>query len=351
MKDKITSLAGNIERLRNSVLTEEATKHSFVMPFLQALGYDVFDPMEVIPEFTADIRSKKGEKVDYVILQNGKPIILIEVKSHTENLNNHTKQLERYFPHTNAKFGILTNGVEYRFFSDLEKENILDGAPFLIVNMLNLKERDFKELEKFTKEKLDPDNVLSLASKKKYVNGIKEIFQSEINDPSNDFAKFFASQLFDGKRITQPVIDEFKKHISSSFKEIIHDTALESINSIKSELNTKNQTEEETENDNEEENDIVTTDEELTGFFIVKSIVCKEVSLDRIYARDTKSYFGVLLDDNNRKWICRLHFNTKQKYIGLHEVDKEEAKYKIDRIEDIYKYEEKITQIVKRIDS
>jgi hypothetical protein len=350
MREKFLVLSNNIVRLRDSVTTEEATKHSFVMPFLQTLGYDVFDPTLVVPEFTADIRSKKGEKVDYAILQNNEPIILIEVKTHTENLNNHTKQIERYFPHTNAKFGILTNGIEYRFFSDLEKENVLDTTPFLIVDMLNLKERDFLELEKFTKDKLDFNNILSLASRKKYINGIKEIFEKEIQNPSNDFAKFFASHLLDGKRLTQPILDDFKKHISSSFKEIIHDIALESINTIKSALNTKNDISSEDEGETPED-EIITTDEEVTGFFIIKSIVCKEIALDRIFARDTKSYFGVLLDDNNRKWVCRLHFNTKQKYIGLHENDKEETKYKVDKIEDIYLYESKIKEIVKRLNS
>ena len=349
MVDKLNTLATNISKLRDSVLTEEATKHSFVMPFLQILGYDVFDPTIVVPEFTADIRSKKGEKVDYAILQNNEPIILIEVKTHTENLNNHTKQIERYFPHTSAKFGILTNGIEYRFFSDLEKENILDSTPFLIIDLLNLKERDFKELEKFSQGILDPNNILSLASRKKHINGIKDIFENEIKNPSDEFTKFFASQLIDGKRITQPILAEFKKHITTSFKEIIHDIALESINTIKSELTTKNKTEDD--NENEQESEIITTDDELTGFFIVKSILGKNVSLDRLHARDTKSYFGILLDDNNRKWICRLHFNTKQKYFGIHEVEKEETKYKIEKIEDIYQFEDKLNETLKRLNS
>jgi len=226
----------------------------------------------------------------------------------------------------------------------------LDAAPFLIVDMRNLKERDCIELDKFTKDKLDFNNILSLASRKKYINGIKEIFEKEIQNPSNDFAKFFAAHLFEGKRLTQPILDDFKKHISSSFKEIIHDIALESINTIKSALNTKNAISIEGE-DETPEDEIITTDEEVTGFFIIKSIVCKEIPLDRIFARDTKSYFGILLDDNNRKWVCRLHFNTKQKYIGLHENDKEETKYKIDKVEDIYLYEFKIKEIIKRLNS
>ena len=109
-----------VEKIRNTpkenIQTEEATKMAFIAPFLNLLGYDVFNPSIVVPEFVADVGSKKGEKVDYAIMDNGKPLILIEAKSVHENLDNHNNQLVRYFTVTDAKFGILTNGIEYRFF-------------------------------------------------------------------------------------------------------------------------------------------------------------------------------------------------------------------------------------------
>ena len=345
---KVKELAKRIETLRNSVQTEEATKHSFVMPFISLLGYDVFNPNVVIPEFTADIGKKKGEKVDYAIIQDNKPLILIEVKTHTENLDNHDKQLERYFTVTESKFGILTNGIEYRFYSDLEKPNKMDAKPFLVVNLLNMKDRDIKELERFSNENIDIEKILNMANKQKYIVQIKKIFKQESLDPSDEFARFFASHSTD-RRLIQPVIEEFKSYIKVAFSEIVNDMVQDKINSLNSQLSVEigNKVDNETENNDD---GIVTTQEEMEGFYIVKSILAEKISLSRIIARDTKSYFGILLDDNNRKWICRLRFNTSQKYISLHEAEKEEIKYPIEKLEDIYSFREKLILIIERLE-
>lgn len=347
----VKSLSQKIQSLRDSVVTEEATKHSFVMPFIGLLGYDVFDPTIVIPEFTADIGKKKGEKVDYAILQNGHPLILIEVKTHTENLDKHATQLERYFTVTDSKFAILTNGIEYRFYSDLEKINKMDAKPFLIINLLDLKDRELKELEKFTKENLDIDKILAMANKQKYITMIKKIFKDEVINPSDDLSRFFASQLADNKRLTQNVVDEFKSYIKVAFADIVNDMAQDKINSLKTKLSVEINDETDDENTQSKDDGIVTTEEEIEGYFIVKSILAEIVSLSRVVGRDTKSYFGILLDDNNRKWICRLRFNTSQKYLSLHEIEKEDTKYPIDKLEDIYNYKDTLKMIVNRLNT
>lgn len=350
-KDKVDELSKRIESLRNSVLTEEATKHSFVMPFISLLGYDIFNPMVVVPEFTADIGKKKGEKVDYAIIQDDKPLILIEVKHHIENLDKHSSQLERYYTVTESKFGIITNGIEYRFFSDMDKQNKMDTKPFLVINLLDLKDREIKELERFTKENLDVDKILTMANKQKYITQIKQLFKKETIEPSDELAKFFANKITD-KIKTQTVIDEFKGYIKTAFADIVNDMAQDKINSLKSQLNVEINSNSVINNEDDliENDGIITTEEEIEGFFIVKSILGEITSLSRIVGRDTKSYFGILLDDNNRKWICRLRFNTSQKYISLHETDKEDIKYPIEKLEDIYSYKEKLKTIVERLD-
>lgn len=349
LSDNLKKLAQRITDLKDNVLTEEATKHSFIMPFIAALGYDIFDPTVVVPEFTADISKKKNEKVDYAIMYNNQPLILIEAKSHTENLNEHATQLERYFTVTESRFAILTNGIEYRFFTDLEKPNKMDSVPFLIFNMLNLKDRDIKELEKFKSSTFDIDKILTSAENKKYVSAIKNIFKEEVKEPSEDFIRIFATKLA-AKPLRQNIMEEFKTYVKTAFSEIISDMAQDKINSLKTKLNVEisNEQEEEPIEDN---NGIETTEDELQGFFIIKSILAEELSLNRIFARDTKSYFGILLDDNNRKWICRLLFNTKQKYLALHIEDKKEEKFAIEKIEDIYKYKNEILNIVKRLEA
>ncbi len=346
--EKAEQLSKRIHSLKNNVLTEEATKHSFVMPFISLLGYDVFDPTVVVPEFTADISKKKNEKVDYAIMQDNKPIILIEVKTHNENLDNHATQLERYFSVTDTKFAILTNGLEYRFYSDLERINRMDKKPFLIIDMNSPKERNLKKLFIFTKDKLDIDRIINMASSQKYIMQIKKIFKDETIDPSDEFARLFASRITD-KRLTQNVIDDFKMHIKSSFSDIVNDMAQDKINSLKTKLTVEiDENKDSIDNDGEKDSGIITTENELEGFFIIKSILAEIVELHRVVARDTKSYFGVLLDDNNRKWICRLHFNNKQKYLGLHIEDKKEKKIMIEKVEDLYQHKETIQKILKR---
>jgi hypothetical protein len=349
----IQNIVTRIESLKDKVVTEEATKTSFILPMLGALGYDIFDPTVVVPEFTADIGKKKGEKVDYAIMRENKPLVLIEAKPHTEALDRHKTQLERYFTVTDSKFAILTNGIEYRFYSDLEKPNVMDESPFLIINMLKLKERDVKQLEKFSNTNLDVENILNMAGNKKYVNGIKDIFKKETIEPSDELSRFFASRMTT-KTLRQNVLDEFKVYIKQAFSEVVHDMVSDSINSLKTFVEKNAQQDasisDTSDTDELKENEIETTSEELEGFFIVKSILAENFPLNRIYARDTKSYFGILLDDNNRKWICRLHFNAKtSKYIGIHLSEKEETRFLLENVEDIYKYKTQLVETVKRL--
>lgn len=347
--EKIKELSQRVSSLKDNVLTEEATKHSFIMPFISALGYDIFNPTVVIPEFTADISKKKNEKVDYAIMYNNQPLILIEAKSHTENLDIHATQLERYFTVTECRFAILTNGIEYRFFTDLEKPNKMDTTPFFTFNILNIKDRDLKELEKFISSNLDIDKILASAENKKYVSAIKNIFKEEVKNPSEDFVRLFASRLTD-KPLRQNIIDEFKAYVKTAFSEIVTDMAQDKINSLKSKLTVEIDGNNEEAEKTEEDNGIITTEEEIQGFFIVKSILAEKIDLDRIAARDTKSYFGILLDDNNRKWIARLYFNTKQKYLSLHIEDKQEEKYPIEKLQDIYNFKDKLINVIDRLE-
>lgn len=346
--EDLQRLSARISSIKDSVQTEEATKHSFVMPFFQILGYDIFDPNVIVPEFTADVGIKKGEKVDYAIMYEGKPLIIVEVKKHTEVLNKHSSQLYRYFGVTDAKFALLTNGIEYRFYSDINKENRLDDNPFLIVNLDELNKRDVKALERFTKSDLNISSILEMANKQRRILEIKKIFEEETAKPSDDLARMFACRILpQGTRITGSVLEDFKSYTKTALSEIVTDLASKKINSVRAGL-TANITDEDEESSNDEAK-IVTTQDELQGFFIIKSILGEYVELDKIYARDTQSYFGVLFDDNNRKWMARLHFNTAKKYIGIHEIEKQETRYPLEKLEDIYKFRDKLIATLKRV--
>ena len=161
--DVIKQFSERILSLKDTITTEESTKMSLVVPLFQLLGYDVFNPNEFCPEYIADVGIKKGEKVDYAILENGQPNILVECKSCSEQLDKHSSQLFRYFGTSPAKFGILTNGIIYRFYTDLEESNKMDLVPFLEIDMTNLKDSSINELKKFCKDNFDKDKIFSTA--------------------------------------------------------------------------------------------------------------------------------------------------------------------------------------------
>jgi predicted type IV restriction endonuclease len=200
--DRIRELATRIPKQLEYIQTEEATKNALVMPFIGVLGYNVFDPTEVTPELNADVGIKKGEKVDYAILKDGKPIILFECKWHKTNLDNiHPTQLYRYryFSVTECRIAVLTNGIVYRFFSDLEEPNKLDQKPFLEFNMLDVQESLVAELKKLSKDAFNLEEMISSAADLKYTREIKRILTSELNSPSDKLVHFFGTQVTTGK--------------------------------------------------------------------------------------------------------------------------------------------------------
>ena len=183
----LKTLAIKINQLKHQIETEESTKHAFVLPFINLLGYDTFNPTEVVPEFTADLGLIKGEKVDYAILQNEEPVMIIECKNWVENLDLHNSQLARYFHVTNTRFALLTNGIEYRFYTDLEESNIMDTKPFLEFDVTKLKESMLPEIAKFHKSNFDIDSIVDNASNLKYLKEIKKLINEELQEPSYDF--------------------------------------------------------------------------------------------------------------------------------------------------------------------
>ncbi|WP_420630805.1 type I restriction endonuclease [Candidatus Leptofilum sp.] len=352
--DRIQQLPNRIPKQLDHIQTEEATKNALIMPFISALGYDVFNPAEVTPELNADIGVKKGEKVDYAILFEGKPIILIECKHYTTSLaKTHKSQLYRYFSATGARFGLLTNGIKYEFYSDLDEKNKMDDKPFLVFDILNFNERHINELKKFTKSSFDLDNIISSASDLKYTRAIRQLVTQEMTDPSEDFVRFFASQVYPG-RLTQQVREQFaditKKAISQYINERIN-RRLESALAEEQKPIEQDESEESTEEIIEEKPQIETTEEEMEGFYIVKSILRDEVDPNRVVMRDVKSYCGILLDDNNRQPICRLRFNKAQLYLGLINEDKSEERVLINNLDEIYQYAERIKATVHFYDS
>lgn len=349
--DDLRQFARKIETLSPHIKTEEASKTSLILPFIQLLGYDIFDPTEVVPEFTADVGTKKGEKVDYAILRGGQPAILVEAKSIDDPLMSHESQLFRYFTTTPAKFAILTNGVRYKFYSDLEEPNKMDETPFLEIDLLDLKEPLVAELKKFHKESFDPEALFSAAANLKYVTQIQATIGREINDPSPDFCRFFLREIKAGKVIRQSVLDRFRPLVKKALSQFITNTLNDLLKSAiaNSSESSPSQTEQPAPTPQEEEKErIVTTAEELEGFFIIKSLLRDVISPKRITYRDNLRCFTVFLDGSDRKWICRLYFNGPKKCLATALENKSENRIPIDDVEDIFKHEAELKTAAQR---
>ena len=346
--ERLNALSNKIKQQLDVINTEEATKTAFVMPFIHnVLGYDVFDPSEVTPEFVCDVGTKKGEKIDYAIMKNNDVQILIECKKIGEPLNiNHASQLFRYFHVTNARISILTNGQNYKFFTDLDAPNKMDEKPFLEVDLLDIDENIMPELKKLTKSSFDLESIINAAGELKYVSQIKKILHSQLNNPEDDFVKFFASRVYDGI-LTQKVRESFFNLTKKAASQYINDQVNERLKSAitgitPAIIDTPNESSQIEEDEHKDESDVVTTLEELEGYHIVKAITRAVLEAPRITHRDTKSYFGILVDDNNRKPLCRLHFNRTQKYIGLFDIEKNETRHPITTVDDINSYADRL---------
>jgi len=351
-KDQIKQLGDRVVKLKDQIQTEEATKNAFIMPFLQSLGYDVFNPTEVVPEFVADIGIKKGEKIDYAIFKDGNPTILVECKHWAQNLNLHDGQLLRYFHVSKAKFGLLTNGINYRFYSDLVETNKMDEKPFLEFNINEIKDNQIEELKKFHKTVFDADRITNTASELKYTNELKHLLQQELGNPSADFVKHFAKQVYPSV-ITAKVLEQFTNLTKKSIQQHISDLITERLKTAltkEDEETKKQEAVQALEQAKLDEVKVVTTEEELEGFMIVKTILRQKISATRITHRDAQSYFAILLDDNNRKTICRLYLNGSKKYFVTLDDQKKEVKNEINSLDDIFKHSETLLKIVDSYD-
>lgn len=351
-KDEIKQFGDRVEKLKDQIHTEEATKNAFIMPFIKALGYDVFNPLEVVPEFIADIGIKKGEKVDYAIMKEGVPTILVECKHWSENLDPHNSQLFRYFHTTKAKFGMLSNGIIFRFYTDLVEKNKMDEKPFLEFNVTDIKDNQIEELKKFHKSYFDVDNIVNTASELKYMNELKTFIHTEFQNPTDGFVRHFAKQAYQGV-LTAKLMEQFTSLTKKSIQQYINDLITERLKSALKKENDDEVKDNQTVSSVElvVESKVDTTPEELEGFMIVKTILRQKISSSRIAFRDAQSYFAILLDDNNRKTICRLYLNGGKKYFAYIDDQKKEVKNEITTLDDIFNFAELLHKIIASYDT
>ncbi|MBF0295218.1 MAG: type I restriction enzyme HsdR N-terminal domain-containing protein [Magnetococcales bacterium] len=350
-EEEVQTIASRIKKTKDKIGSEEATKQAFVIPFIIALGYDVYDPAEVVPEFTSDVGTKKGEKVDYAIIKDGQPIMLFECKACGVNLEaEHMSQLFRYFNATEARVGVLTNGILYRFYSDLDKTNQMDSKPFLEFNMLDFSEDLLQEVKKFGKSRFDVKQLTSAATDLKYTKEIKQYLAQQLEKPSEDFVRFIVGQIYSGRK-GQNVVEMFTKITGRAFNQFINEVFNQRLKAVTGKQEEKQEKPEEKQvtpvslkgqsKKQKADDRIQTTEDELRGFEIVKVILKGYIDTERLFFRDTVSCFNILLDDNIRQPVCRLYLNDDKKFLCLPDGQIEE-KIAIQSVDDLPLYRERI---------
>ena len=353
--DAVRSFGERAKQIRTMLETEEATKHALILPFFQLLGYNIFDPAEVVPEFVADVGVKKGEKVDYAICVGGKPAILVEAKPHWDDLSKHDSQLYRYFSVTEARFAVLTNGIQYKFYSDLQEPNKLDDQPFLEFSILEPNEAWIAELKKFHRDIFNPDELLSTAAMLKYSRLIRQRLQREMREPTDELLRVFLKDIHPG-RITQSVLDQFRPIVRKAMNQFVNDLITERIqtamqNEISEDGTTKADQPTEGASDagiEEGDSKIVTTMEEMEAFFIIKTLLRQTVDPTRISFKDNVNYFAILLDGNARKWICRLYLHETRRYIQLYGQERSQ-RIQLSGLDDLFHLQDQLTAVVQTL--
>lgn len=344
--DRIKAHAKRVNDRKDHALTEEATKTGLIMPFLQMLGYDPFDPQIVIPEFCADFGEKKNCKVDYAIKRDQDIVMIVEAKKIGDPLiGSRESQLQKYFNALlSVKIAILTDGLVYKFYTDLEDPNVMDKRPFMTFDFSAVDEALIPELKKLCNDCFDLDTALIAAQELKYISQIKRIVSEEMENPTDDLVRHFARQVYEG-HLRNNVIEDFRPRLKLAFENYINEVLNIRLQNAMQPATYPSVVigEEETNKGDSSGKDsrIITTQEEIDGYNIVKAIMSKVVDPERVYMRDTISYCGVLLDNKNNRPICRMHFNAiSVKYLEIFDSEKNGTKYKIESLSDIYKYEE-----------
>lgn len=331
--DDIAKVAEKVRKQVDLVVGEQATKMGLIAPFFSALGYDVFDPTEVIPEYVASFATKKAgqfEKVDYAIAINGTIAMIVEAKARDKKPEAHDGQLSKYFNGLLAtKVAIITNGIEYRFFTDLNHANVMDVEPFFSFNILNYDQKHIENLKLFHRDNFDSTTIKHHAEHMVYLKGMTQVVDSLLRSPSDEFIRFLITQLntlapsyaVEGQ-INKKVIEKFRLIVKKAIQGSLVDLMTQSISremgqpgDLPAEQPVVSTGEDQSEPEQEQEEDakVETTAEELEVFEKVKFIAARSArSKIEVKYKDVMAYFGLNVGKTNW-WFLRFYLSPKRK--------------------------------------
>jgi predicted type IV restriction endonuclease len=326
--DSVRTLSNQIEERRKHVATEEAVKQALILPFIGLLGFDIYNPAELIPEYKAGW-AKVTEKVDYCVQIHGKPILFFEAKGPSEMLVSYDAQLAKYFNSTpEIKFAIITNGVEYRFFTDLQEPNILDKKPFFEFDFSSFTDADLDVLERFRKDVFNAENLVGYAEDLVFQGALKGWFKKLLREPSDEFISFAVKDAgVTETRVTQKVIDRFRPLVKDSISAAVLEIVQQSLTPQAASLEPAIPAQEEIVAPIATEvSRVVTTEEEMQAFGIIRDAVAATVpDTDAIKYNDTASYFAVQYNVTTR-WFVRLWIQDRETKMAVVRISTDRAR-------------------------
>ncbi|MCL2624817.1 MAG: type I restriction enzyme HsdR N-terminal domain-containing protein [Planctomycetaceae bacterium] len=311
-----------------------------MLPLFSILGYSTGSASEVKTEFPID-KGRNQDYVDLVIMRDGKPCIAVECKKGDISNPAWRKQLKNYFQNLpDAKFGVLTNGVKYQFFSDKDQTNVMEEKPFFEFDVTDLKDTEIEILRSFYRGIFDLGAVASIARERMRTAEIQNRIRSEMANPSEAFVRYIAQGFMKSFRgasaaeQTKKQFEQLQSTIRKAFEMVVQETVSKTSASSAG-VGPAIQS----------QGEMVTTEEKVEGYHTVRAMLHGVIDLDRVICRDMQSYFAISLDN---KWqpVCRLYFNSSQKYVGIFDENKKEIRFPIANAVEVACYKEAMIKTV-----
>lgn len=320
--NKLKDHIDHVKRVGTHCSTEETTKQALILPLLDILGFNPYDPTKVLAEFSADFPgAKSAERVDYALYCNGQPVMFIEAKPFAANLTNHAPQLSRYFNSSlGVTIGAITNGKEWRFFTDLINTNVMDEKPFLTIDFTKHNAEELTQLAEFKHDNFHAEKLRYFAEENQYIQQFKVVIQRSINEADLDFVRYVAQQANIPRQLNTKFLESIQPFVKQAVEQAISDTVVKGLSAptiitaqpIEIAINDTDTRSEapDTAADiiNTDNNKIITTVNEQSLYHIVQELL----PAHELTAKDTESYFSVLYQNKNNRWLFRYDVNRKR---------------------------------------
>lgn len=311
-KEKLLGHVEHIKNVASHCATEETTKQALILPLLNILDFNPFDPQKVKAEYGANLPGvKANERVDYALYSDGHPVMFIEAKSINEKLTNHAGQLARYFNSTpGVSIAAITNGREWRFYTDLKLPNVMDENPFLKVNFDTLSDSDMEQLSQFRYGCFRPDQLRTFAKERVYQELFQEVIESCLRDVDQDFVRFIANRANLGTMLTAKLLESMSPLVKQAVADAISKMVVTGLSAPQAQpapvsvaVPVNDVSKDYAVDPNNPK--IITTAAEMKLLSILKDMLSGVVCPNEVIAKDTESYYTVLYQGKVNRWIVR----------------------------------------------